>query len=247
MTEHTGASFEGKARKYAETVDTKPWNAYYERPAVISLLPSLANASVLDVGCGSGWYAEYLLGRGAVVTAFDLNPEFVALTQSRVGQHANVLQADLARPLDFAADGEFDVVVCPLVMHYLKDWQPAFHEFHRILKPHGVLVFSTHHPFNDWKLFNKEDYFAVELLEDEWEDIGKVTFYRRPLTTISSDLASAGFLIERFLEPQPTEDFRRVNPDGYERLSKNPWFIAIRAVKRTGTMRQEFEPKKGYG
>ena len=55
LTENTGASYEGKALKYAETVDAKPWNAFYERPAVISLLPSLTNANVLDAGCGSGW------------------------------------------------------------------------------------------------------------------------------------------------------------------------------------------------
>jgi hypothetical protein len=59
MTEHTGASYDSIASKYAQTVDTKPWNAHYERPAVVSLLPPLANAAVLDVGCGSGWYADY--------------------------------------------------------------------------------------------------------------------------------------------------------------------------------------------
>lgn len=247
MTEHTGASYEGKARKYAETVDTNPWTAYYERPAVISLFPSLVNAKVLDVGCGPGWYAEYLLSRGATVTAFDVNVEFVALTQVRVGQRATVLQADLANPLDFAGDGEYDAVVCPLVMHYLKDWQPAFREFYRILKPDGVLVFSTHHPFVDWKDYNTEDYFAVELLEDEW-DIGKVRFYRRPLTAISQDLDSAGFCIERLLEPQPTEDFRRVHPEGYERLTKTPGFLVVRARKKdeSGCVRDR-EPIKGSG
>jgi SAM-dependent methyltransferase len=231
MTQHTGASYDGIARKYAETVDTRPWNAYYERPATISLLPSLMNAKVLDAGCGSGWYAEYLLSRGATVTAFDFNLEFVTITQSRVGARARVLQADLASPLNFAEDGEFDVVICALVLHYLKDWRPTLLEFHRILKPHGSLVFSTHHPFMDWRLFNKEDYFAIELLEDEW-DIGKVSFYRRPLTTISQDLDSAGFFIERLLEPQPTEGFRRVDPEGYERLTKNPWFLFVRARKK---------------
>ncbi|HEY7184411.1 MAG TPA: class I SAM-dependent methyltransferase [Blastocatellia bacterium] len=229
--QHTGESYDGIARKYAETVDTQPWNAHYERPATISLLPPLTNVKALDAGCGSGWYAEHLLNRGAMVTAFDLNSEFVALTRSRVGERARVLQADLSGPLDFAGDGEFDVALSALVLHYLRDWQPALREFHRVLRPRGTLVFSTHHPFMDWKLFNKEDYFAIELLEDEWE-IGKVSFYRRPLTAISQDLDSAGFFIERLLEPQPTEEFRRVNPEGYERLSRNPWFLCVRARKK---------------
>jgi len=243
MGEHTGNSYEDKAEKYADTVDSKPWNAYYERPAVISLLPCLENAKVLDVGCGSGWYAETMLNHGATVTAFDLHSEFVALTRSRVGQRAHVLQADLAKPLDFVADGEFDVAVCPLVMHYLKDWLPALREFYRVLKPQGVLVFSTHHPFADWKWFDKEDYFALELLEDEWEDVGKITYYHRPLSAISQDLAAAGFIIECLLEPQPTEAFRQANADEYERLMKNPHFLAIRAVKRTKAIGSEPGPK----
>lgn len=230
ITEHTGACYEGKARKYAETVDTRPWNACYERPAVTSLLPPLVNVNVLDAGCGSGWYAEYLLNQGATVTAFDFNAEFVQLTQTRVGGRARVMQADLAKPLEFARKGEFDLVVCPLVMHYLKDWEPVFHEFHRILKSRGVLVFSTHHPFADWKYFNKENYFAMDLLEDEWE-IGKMKFYRRPLTAMSQALESAGFLIERLLEPRPTQDFRQTNPEGFERHLKSPLFLVIRARK----------------
>ena len=231
MAKHTGASYEGIASKYAAAVDTKPWNAYYERPALISLLPPLEGAKVLDVGCGPGWYADYLVGHGADVTAFDLNTEFVGLTKTRVGSTARVLQADLAEPLAFASDGEFDVAVCPLVLHYLRDWRPTLRELNRVLKADGVLVFSTHHPFMDWQLFKTESYFATELLQDEWEDIGKVSYYRRPLMAITEDLYSAGFWIERMLEPQPTDAFKRVNPSEYERLTKNPWFLFIRARK----------------
>jgi SAM-dependent methyltransferase len=228
---HTGDCYEGKARKYAETVDTKPWNAYFERPAVVSLLPALADATVLDAGCGSGWYAEYLIQHGATVTAFDFNAEFVDLTRLRVGARAKVLQADLAEPLSFARKEEYDLVVCPLVMHYLKDWVPTLCEFRRVLKPEGVLVFSTHHPFLDWTYFKRDSYFASELLEDEW-DIGKIRFHRRPLTAMSEALESAGFWIERLLEPQPTEDFRRVNPERCEHHTRNPLFLVVRAVKK---------------
>ncbi|HZI31463.1 MAG TPA: class I SAM-dependent methyltransferase, partial [Candidatus Binatia bacterium] len=175
MKKHTGDSYDGKAHKYAESVDARPWNAHYERPAVVSLLPTLKDKHVLDAGCGSGWYAEYLLDQGANVVAFDRNADFIQLTHARVGQHARVLQADLAEPLNFARDAEFDLVLCSLVLHYLKEWQPTLRELHRVLKPRGTLIFSTHHPFTDWQYFKTENYFAVDLLEDEW-DIGKMKF-----------------------------------------------------------------------
>jgi SAM-dependent methyltransferase len=220
--------YEAMAEKYAAAVDTKPHNAYYERPAVLSLLPSVAGWNVLDAGCGSGWYAEYLVEQEATVTAVDVSPKLVALTKARLGNRAQVLQADLGQPLDFAGDAAFDLVLCPLVMHYLEDWRAVFAEFHRVLKNTGVLLFSTHHPFMDFQLFKTESYFTTELLEDEWST-GKVRYYRRPLTAMIDALAETGFLVERILEPQPTDAFRSVDPEGYERLSKNPWFIVIRA------------------
>ncbi|MDX2270957.1 MAG: class I SAM-dependent methyltransferase [Cyanobacteriota bacterium] len=230
MSEHTGFSYQSIETSYAETVDLRPMNAYYERPAMLSLLPDLLNKKVLDVGCGTGWYSEQLVGRGAQVTAFDLNQEFVRQTEQRLNQKAIILQADLSCPLTFARDRQFDLVICPLVMHYLKSWQPVFDEFFRILKPGGILLFSTHHPFSDWKEFQKEDYFALDLLEDEW-DIGNVQFYRRPLSLMTSDLYESGFCIERIVEPQPTESFRQARPEWYERLMKSPWFLIIRAHK----------------
>jgi SAM-dependent methyltransferase len=232
MPEHTGACYEPIAGRYAATVDTKPWNACYERPALLSLLPPLNGTRVLDAGCGSGWYAEHMVSQGAAVTAFDLNDEFVRLTRARVGARATVLRADLSEPLAFAADEAFDLAVCPLVLHYLRDWLPVLQELHRVLRRTGVLVLSTHHPFMDWQLFKTDNYFATELLHDEWEGIGRVDYYRRPLSAITEDLSRAGFWIDRLLEPQPTDDFKRLNPAGYERLTRNPWFLFLRAQKR---------------
>jgi len=220
--------YEAMAEEYAAAVDTKPHNAYYERPAVLSLLPPVAELHVLDAGCGSGWYAEYLVEHGATVTAVDVSPKMVTLTRARLGGRAQVLRADLGQALDCLDDATFDLILCSLAMHYLKDWQAVFGEFHRVLKGSGVLLFSTHHPFMDFQLFQTESYFATELLEDEWST-GKVHYYRRPLTAMTNALAEARFVVERILEPQPTDEFREVDPEGHERLSKNPWFIVIRA------------------
>jgi hypothetical protein len=42
------------ADAYAARIDTKAHNAYYDRPAVTSLLPPVAGKRVLDAGCGPG-------------------------------------------------------------------------------------------------------------------------------------------------------------------------------------------------
>lgn len=51
MFEHTGKSYQDKAAQYADTIDEKPLNIYFERHAFISLLPELNQKNVLDAGC----------------------------------------------------------------------------------------------------------------------------------------------------------------------------------------------------
>jgi len=217
------------ADAYNARVDTKPHNALYERPAVRSMLPPLAGLTILDAGCGSGWYAQRYLEDGAKrVVCVDASEKMAAAARLRLADRARVFIADLGQPLEFAADGEFDLVASPLVLHYLADWLPTLREFHRVLIPDGLLVFSTHHPTMDFKLFNLPDYFDTSLIEDEW-DTGKVTYYHHSLSAISAALAEAGFTIERLLEPQPVQAMQASHPELYDRLMHNPWFLVIRA------------------
>lgn len=62
-------AYEKLAERYAALIDTKAENAYYERPATLSLLPDVKGKRVLDAGCGSGLYSEWLLDHGAEVEA----------------------------------------------------------------------------------------------------------------------------------------------------------------------------------
>ena len=231
-------NYEQFARRYAETTPTKPHNAYYERPATLSLLPDLEGKRVLDAGCGPGHYAEELLRRGAEVVAVDVTPEMVEITREGVGDRATVLQADLDRPLDFAADGEFDVVVCPLTLDYIADWLPLFREFWRVLRPGGHFVYSHGHPMSDYRVVQKHCdpdavYFDVERHDLEWKGFGEprplVGFYRRPLGAMLNPLIEAGFALDRVLEPLPTEEFRDAAPEEYGRLLRGPDFLCVRA------------------
>ncbi|SIO56082.1 Methyltransferase domain-containing protein [Singulisphaera sp. GP187] len=215
---------------YAAIVDTAPYNALYERPAMLALLPPVQGRDVLDAGCGSGWYSEQLLARGARVTAMDASSTIAAYTQARVKDRAAVHVADLADPLVFAADSQFDLIVAPLVLHYLRTWAPTFREFHRVLRPGGHLVFSTHHPSSEAeRLGITTSYFETEPVEETWDDVGQVRFYRRPLSAIFEALAAANFLTEQVVEPRPSAALRTANPAAYERLLKRAAFLLVRA------------------
>ena len=228
-------AYDELAEAYAAMVDTKPHNAYYERPATLSLLPEVKGRRVLDAGCGPGAYAEWLVEHGAEVVALDANEKMVRLARQRLGSKAQVLLANLEQPLDFLADGSFDVVVSPLVMDYIRDWESAFREFHRVLRAGGCLVFSMEHPYSKYDYHRQtSNYYAVELVEFTWRGFGKpvrVPSYRRPMSAVTNPLVRAGFILEQILEPLPTQEFKEDEPEDYEKLIRSPGFMCIRAVK----------------
>ena len=228
-------AYETLAEAYALSIDTKPHNADYERPATLSLLPDVREKRVLDAGCGPGAYSEWLIAHSAEVVAIDASPKMVELAKKRLGTLVNIHLADLRNPLDFLENAAFDIVLAPLVMDYVKDWQSVFSEFNRILRESGLLIFSVEHPFAKFTDHQRENYFLTERVEVVWKGFGdlQVTMpsYRRPLSAMISALASTGFRVEQILEPLPTETFKHKDPKDYEELSKQPGFMCIRAKK----------------
>ena len=230
-------SYDDIADAYAAGVDSAPYNALYERPAMLDLLPPVPGTRVLDAGCGPGWYAAELASRGALVTAIDASAAMIGHARARftspllneLGRRVELRVADLEQPLSFALDATFDGIVCSLVLHYMRDWGPTLAEFRRILKPHGWLLFSTHHPAAEAIRLDTPRYLDVELVEDYWKWVGTIWYYRRPLSAIVEALTNAGLAVERLVEPLPTDEFRKVKPDAYTRLLKQPDFLLVRA------------------
>jgi SAM-dependent methyltransferase len=228
-------AYEALAERYAQRIDVKPHNALYERPATLSLLPDVEGKQVMDAGCGPGVYSELLVERGADVIAIDVSPAMVEQARRRLGEKVSVLQANLEEPLTFAESDSFDLIVSPLVLDYIADLPSIFKEFYRVLRSPGHLVFSIGHPFGDFLRHNEGSYFETRLVQETWHGFGgevNVPFFRRPLEAIVSPLFDAGFFVDRLLEPMPTEEFKRVEPEDYEKIKKQPGFMTIRACKR---------------
>ena len=161
-------AYERLAEAYASVIDTKPHNAYCERPATLSLLPEVGGKRVLDAGCGPGVYSEWLIRHGAQVVAVDASPKMIELAKRRLGGEVDVRQADLAKPLAFLDTSSFDIVLSSLVLEYVEDWGNTLSEFYRVLRPAGHFVFSVTHPLFDYLYFKSDNYYKTELVTGEW-------------------------------------------------------------------------------
>lgn len=228
------------ANQYDEVIQDNIYNAYLERPSLQALLPELAGLKVLDLGCGSGVYMQYLCEHGAAeVTCIDYSPQMVDIVKSKATQlgadeRVNAYAQDLKTGLPAEHDNSFDLVISPLMIHYLDDLNPLFKDVYRVLKKGGRFVFSTHHPFADFECSTSGNYFSCEQVKEKWNTIGEpveVTFYRRSLTEITHALTQHGLVITALSEGQVSEQVKQMDAERFEYLSKNPNFIFIQCQK----------------
>jgi len=216
-----------------------PFNTEYERPATLELPGNVSGKKILDAGCGPGSYAKLLIEKGATVLAIDSSPEMVNSAKKKLGDSATVLHADLNKPFDFIRSGDFDIVLSSLVLDYIKDWDALFGEFHRVLKDGGRFIMSIHHPFfldlkkNPEQIEIDKNYFLTQSVEEDWTPAGiGIPSYRRPLNDISNAFWNSGFLIERIVEPKPTEAWKDIYEPIYKKWMQHPVIICISARKQ---------------
>ncbi|UNO43555.1 class I SAM-dependent methyltransferase [Streptomyces sp. MST-110588] len=222
-------NYDSFAEAYSALSETSLINAYYERPAMLSLAGAVAGRRILDAGCGSGPLFAALRDRGALVTGIDSSAGMLELARRRLGADADLRVADLSDPLPFA-DGAFDDVLASLVLHYLEDWGPALAEMRRVLRPGGRLIASVQHPFVDYAIHHpRPDYSATTSYTDDWADLvgqpAPMTFWRRPLHAMTDAFTTAGFRLAVISEPQPDPAGRELYPDDFQRLSAGMCFL----------------------
>lgn len=106
---------------------------------------SLAKASVLDVGCGTGHMSLELLQHGYNVTSIDLSIELTNFTKCVLENHgydANAKCLDIHN-LDSLGAQNFDAVICLDVIEHINDDEFALRNINSVLKSKGLLVCSV--------------------------------------------------------------------------------------------------------
>ena len=139
-----------RAALYVET--TGPFAGDVAFEAVAEASPR----RVLEVGCGTGWFAARVLrDLGAEVVAIDQSERMVELARAE-GVDARV--GDVQQ-LAFA-DDEFDCVAANWMLYHVPDLDRGLTEISRVLRPGGRLVATTNgndHLLELWRLVGAED------------------------------------------------------------------------------------------
>ncbi len=158
--------------KYAHPVRWWDWREQSAR-----LMGDLAGKEVLDFGCGMGEESTYFAKLGARVTAIDISPKGVEMTQERAAYNglgdrvqALVMAAD---PTEFE-DKSFQVIHGLGILHHV-GLEPGLLEVKRLLAPGGVGVFLE--PMGNSSLLEKIKY---DLLGKKLDL--EATDHERPIT-----------------------------------------------------------------
>ncbi|MHC1561143.1 class I SAM-dependent methyltransferase [Actinomycetospora sp. C-140] len=226
--------YEVLAEAYEAHTAVAPYNALYERPALLALLGDVTGRDVLDLGSGPGVLAAAMVDAGARVTGLERSAAMVRIATARLGDRAVVHRHDLTEPLP-VGHASADVVVAGLVLHYLGDWAPLLAEVRRVLRPGGRFVASVHHPFADRRVRTLEErgpYLESHTLAERWSMDGHaaiVRFWHHPLGRMAGWITGAGLELTDLVEPRPVPEMATTHPEVFARLSDEPAFLLVEA------------------
>jgi SAM-dependent methyltransferase len=227
----------GQLRRSVEGLDGAP-----EWPALRALLPDMRGLSVVDLGCGYGWFCRWAQEQGAAhVLGLDVSEKMLAQAKALTAvTEITYKQADL-ESFELPA-GSFDVAYSSLTLHYISDVAAFFAKVWRALRPDRRFVFSTEHPIYmapshpAWSTSNDghqtwpvDRYLAEGPRTTDWFAPGVVKHHRTLGTTLNS-LIRVGFTITHVEEWGPTDEQISANPQ-WARERDRPMFLLVAAQR----------------
>jgi ubiquinone/menaquinone biosynthesis C-methylase UbiE len=209
-----------------------------EWPALRAMLPNLRGRTVLDLGCGFGWFCRWARENGAArVLGIDVSEKMLARARDTTPDATAIsyTQADMER-LELSP-ASFDLVYSSLALHYIANLDGLLSEVHRSLVEGGSLVFSVEHPIYTaptdphWfidavgrKVWPVDRYLDEGPRSTDWLARGVIKQHRT-LATYLNLLARLGFTLSQVEEWGPTEAQIASRPEFADERQRPPFLL----------------------
>ena len=182
----------------------------------LKLLGDVKEKDILEIGCGGGQNAIVLAKWGARSVGLDISEEQIKYAKILAGEHKVDVSFLVATMEDICIPSEsFDIVLSSCAVGYSEDPRKTFHEVFRVLRRSGLFVFCVVHPiahrgrvvrYGRRRMWGVGSYFDRRRRTWTWKIEGKVAKfygYGRTFQDYFNSLVSAGFVVEKILEPKP--------------------------------------------
>jgi ubiquinone/menaquinone biosynthesis C-methylase UbiE len=214
-------------------------------PAQIAMCGNVTGKKLLDVGCGSGYFARAMAERGAQVTGIDLSSKMIDHAIATGGaDDYHVLDATQIADR-FAAD-TFDMATSCMALQDMPEPVRALRAVHRVLKPGARFVISIEHPctatpFRQWQRDEHKKkqwlcidrYFErgpVETTWQRWEYAFTTAALHVPLEDWFAWIRDAGFTVRDLREPRASKEAVKSQPELAD-ARRVPYFLMLELVR----------------
>lgn len=226
---------------------------YHERvlgPNVIRLLAPHRGRTILEIGCGEGYFSRLLHSDGHSMVGSDISSELIQKARShdeRISYHVSP-----AERLSFAADGIFTAALAVLTLQNMEHVEPVFREASRVLAPRGRFVGVINHPAfripgsSSWGFDNEsqtqfrriDSYLSarknkIDMTPGKRTDKEFTYSFHRSFQEYSKALRAGGFAIirvEEWISHRESQPGPRAEAENTAR-KEFPLFLAFEAVK----------------
>jgi SAM-dependent methyltransferase len=143
------------------------WIGRTEYRLLQSVLKARPGTTLLDVGCGTGYFTRLFTGDGFETVGIDPDPSRVAFAKNRQGQRDHYLLGD-ARCLPFR-DRSFDFSVAVTSLCFVPEISPALSEMARVTRQRFALGLLNRQSLLFQRKSGKGDYKGAR-----WDTPGEV-------------------------------------------------------------------------
>jgi ubiquinone/menaquinone biosynthesis C-methylase UbiE len=202
MTSYLNQQFDFSDSSLVSSLDELPiWSSYFGS-LILERIKFAHNATILDVGCGTGYPLLEIAQRfGSTSTAYGIDPWSKALERAEfkmkaMGLHNVKLVKQKAEELPFE-DNFFNLVVSNNGVNNVEDPAVVFKECYRVSKPGAQFLFTVNLPGSMIEFY---DVFEAVLKEsalcDKIEEMKKHITHKRKTIRVNVSMAEqAGFAV----------------------------------------------------